>query len=274
VNTIPASADVLVGEAGLTDGLRLIHRTYQAESRMGRHSHDEWRFCLALSGSYTDSWRGGYRTREARQLSLHPAGEVHTSVFHAPTTCFHIEFSRAWRQRLLGDRGISPEPQEFLVGRAPLLAGQLYDEFLEKDRCSALVVEGLAYELIGWSARESELASRRARWLTEARELVHDRFNATLTLAQIADAVGVHPVHLAREFRREFGSTVGDYIRRLRVDFVSRRLSEAPLSDLALQAGFADQSHLTRVFKRLTGRTPRQLRAIRQRASPSTRKPR
>ena len=94
METILASADVLVDEAGLTDGLRLIHKTYQAGSRMGRHSHDEWRFCLALSGSYTDSWRRGYRTREARQLSLHPAGEVHTSVFHAPTTCFHIEFSR------------------------------------------------------------------------------------------------------------------------------------------------------------------------------------
>jgi AraC family transcriptional regulator len=270
VNTI-ASPDVLVSEAGLTDGLRLIHKTYQAGSRMGRHSHDEWRFCLALSGSYTDSWRRGYRTREPRQLSLHPAGEVHTSVFHAPTTCFHIEFSRVWRQRLLGDHGISPEPQEFLIGRVPLLAGHLYDEFLERDRCSALVVEGLAYELIGWSARESQRAASRARWLTEARELVHDRFNVTLTLAQIADAVGVHPVHLAREFKREFGSTVGDYIRQLRIDFVSRRLGEVPLSDLALQAGFADQSHLTRVFKRLTGRTPRQLQAIRQAAAAAPR---
>jgi AraC family transcriptional regulator len=269
MKTIIAAPDVVAVEAGLTDGLRLIHRKYAAGSSMGRHSHDEWRFCLALSGSYTDSWRRGYRTREARHLSLHPAGEVHTSVFHTSTTCFHIEFARLWRQRLLADHGIPPEPQEFLIGRAPLLASQLYEEFRHRDRCSSLVVEGLAYELIGWSARELQRASSRARWLIAARELVHDQFNVTLSLAQIAEAVGVHPVHLAREFKREFGSTVGNYVRQLRVDFVSRRLSsDVALSDLALQAGFADQSHLTRVFKRLTGRTPRELRALRQSASP------
>ena len=133
----------------LADGLRLLQKAYPAGLRMGNHSHGEWRFCLALSGSYTDSWRNAFRTREPWQLSLHPAGEVHTSLFHTPVTCFHIEFSRAWRQRLLGDAGIAAEPQEFLVGRVPMLAGQLFQEFLHQDRCSQLVIEGLACELIG-----------------------------------------------------------------------------------------------------------------------------
>ena len=98
--------------------------------------------------------------------------------------------------------------------------------------------------------------------MTEARQLLHDRFNEALTLTDVAEDVNVHPVHLSREFKREFGWTVGDYVRRLRVDFVRRQLSTgAALADLALQAGFADQSHLTRVFKRLTGQTPHQLRA-------------
>lgn len=270
---IKSDPNLVVREASLADGLRLIHKGYPGGLRMDKHSHDEWRFCLALRGSYTDTWRRGSRTREPQQLSLHPAGEVHMSVFHTPASCFHIEFSREWRQRLLGKAGIAPEPQEFLAGRVPMLAGQLYQEFLHSDECSPLVVEGLACELIGWSSRESLRNARRAPWLVAARDLVHDRFSEPLTLSAIAGAVGVHPVHLARQFKREFGWTVGEYVRRLRIDFVCRQLaSETTLSELALQAGFADQSHLSRVFKRLTGRTPRQLRAA-ARVAPATARP-
>src|SRR5690349_11016575 len=137
-------------ELHVADGLALIERQYPAGLRMGRHTHGEWRFCLAIEGSYTDSWRRDYRTRTPRQLSLHPAEEVHTTVFHSAAVCFHIAFTGAWRERLLGAFGITPEPHEFLAGRVPLVAEQLHHEFDVRDACSSLVVEGLAYELIGW----------------------------------------------------------------------------------------------------------------------------
>jgi AraC family transcriptional regulator len=255
----------------MTNGLHLVHKRYPAGMRMGRHAHDEWRFCLALGGRYTDSWRHGYRTRTPGHLSLHPAGEVHTSVFHAPTACFHIELTGVWRERLLGDAGIAPEPHEFLDGRVPLIAQQVYREFRHADACSPLVLEGLACELIGWTARASRVDAASPSgpaWLHDLRDLLHDRFAESLALRELAAAVGVHPVHLAREFKRRFGCTVGDYVRGLRVDFVCRELQRGPaaettLADLALRAGFADQSHLTRVFKRLMGATPREYRARR-----------
>jgi AraC family transcriptional regulator len=72
----------------------------------------------------------------------------------------------------------------------------------------------------------------------------------------------VHSVHLARQFKRTFGWTVGDYVRRLRVEFVCQQLETGkPLAELALRAGFSDQSHLTRIFKRFTGQTPGEYRA-------------
>jgi AraC family transcriptional regulator len=285
----------ILREATPVDGIRLLHKHYAAGLRMGKHAHDEWRFCLALSGSYTDSWRRGYRTRTPRDLSLHPAGETHTSVFHSRASCFHIELTHEWRDRLLGDAGIAAAPQEFLAGPVAAIATQLYQELRRLDRgshdrssldrssrdrsafdgSSSLIVEGLTCELIGWAARESGRdAARRSvdaaidaaangapAWLLAARDLLHDRFNESLTLRDIAFALDVHPVHLARAFKRRFGATIGAYVRQLRVDFVRDRLpSGAPLADLAMQAGFADQSHLTRVFKQLTGCTPRQYR--------------
>jgi AraC family transcriptional regulator len=228
---------------------------------MGRHTHDEWRYCLAVTGSYTDSWRRGYRTRSPRQLSLHPAGETHTTTFHTPAVCFHIEFADEWRARLLGQAGIVAEPHEFLTGRVPLLAQQLRDEFARRDAGSRLVLEGLACELIGWSARSMRHERPGASWVYEARDFVRDRFAESLTLSEIAAAVRVHPVHLARQFRRTFGCSIGDYLRRTRVEFVCAELgTKALLSDIAFRAGFSDQSHLSRVFKRSTGLTPNQYR--------------
>jgi AraC-like DNA-binding protein len=70
--------------------------------------------------------------------------------------------------------------------------------------------------------------------------------------------MSVDPAHLCRAFRRFRRRTIGDYVTGLRVQFVCRKLAEThePLSDIAAQSGFTDQSHMTRVFKRITGVTP------------------
>jgi AraC-like DNA-binding protein len=88
--------------------------------------------------------------------------------------------------------------------------------------------------------------------------LLRDRFAEPLTLDEIAGAVGVHPMHLTRVFRRHFRCTIGDMVRRLRIDFACRQLSSTDdaLVEIALAAGFSDQSQFCRTFRRLTGMTP------------------
>ncbi len=95
-------------------------------------------------------------------------------------------------------------------------------------------------------------------WLEKARQMAHDRFTERLTLAEIARAVGVHPVHLAREFSRHYRCTVGELIRELRIEYACREISHEgrSLADIALAAGFSDQSNFSRTFKKVTGFTP------------------
>ena len=78
----------------------------------------------------------------------------------------------------------------------------------------------------------------------------------------VARAAGVHPTHLMRVFRRFHGCTLGDYVRQRRIDFACGRLTatDAPLVEVALAAGFCDQSHFTKTFKRATGLTPSEYR--------------
>jgi AraC family transcriptional regulator len=73
--------------------------------------------------------------------------------------------------------------------------------------------------------------------------------------------VGTHPVHLARTFRRHYHMTMGDYLRQVRISYAMNALrGDNLVSDIAAQAGFSDQSHLGRIFKTVTGTTPRQFR--------------
>ena len=95
-------------------------------------------------------------------------------------------------------------------------------------------------------------------WLLLTQELMHARFRDRVSLSAIARAVGVSPSHLAREFRAHFGTTLGEYMRRLRVEWVADQLTRTAmsLSELGIAAGFSDQSHLTREFRRRLGMTP------------------
>ena len=131
------------------------------------------------------------------------------------------------------------------------------------DAMSEIVVESLATEVIVFASRLTRRSGGRNGWLDRARRRIEAEFATPLSLASIAAAVGVHPVHLARQFRATHGCTVGEYIRRVRVDHARRELvaTSKPIAEIALAAGFFDQSQLTRTFKRVTGRTPAAYRA-------------
>jgi AraC family transcriptional regulator len=139
------------------------------------------------------------------------------------------------------------------------------------DVASRLAVEGLILEVLAVASRATvnESGPKEPHWLRHARELLHDRLGESLTLSDVASAVGIHPAHLARTFRKRYGCTLGEYVRRLRIERASRDLatSRAPVAEVGAAAGFYDQSHFAKVFRRQMGMTPAEYRA-RVRATP------
>jgi AraC family transcriptional regulator len=130
-----------------------------------------------------------------------------------------------------------------------------------------LVAEGLALDLLLAAAAHPDVPPGAQaglappRWLAVARELLDDHAAGAagpIDTADLARAAGVHPVHLARVFRRYLGCAPGDYLRRRRVERAAAllRATARPLADIALGCGFADQSHFARAFKRHTGVAP------------------
>jgi AraC-like DNA-binding protein len=146
---------------------------------------------------------------------------------------------------------------------------RLFDEFERPDVSSALIIEGLTLELLGQCAREKRCEASTPRWLLRVRDRLTEQCTATLTLADLAAEAGVKPGYLASAFRRHFGCTVGTYVRGERVGLACRQLTDSnlPLADVALQTGFADQSHFTRIFKRHVGLTPAAYRKMASRSA-------
>jgi AraC family transcriptional regulator len=242
-------------------GISALESAYSPGLRIPAHEHVAAFFDLVVAGGCTEVLGGHTRTRGLGTFAFHPAGEVHSSCWHGPEArCFHVEIAPP----LLGRaRQYSPgldHPVHFPGGPPHLLGTRLYEEFRQPDDLSALAIEGLLLELLAECSRQESRARDRQPpgWLLTVGDLVRARFCEPLTLGAVAEAVGVHPAHLARVFRRFYGCTLGDQVRRLRVEFARRRLanSDAPLADIALAAGFSDQSHFSNTFRRHTGLSP------------------
>ena len=145
-------------------------------------------------------------------------------------------------------------------GGALRLSGtRLYREFLSGDDASRLIIEGLLLEISGEFLRVRRATEHRPpKWLDDVRDYIEANFSRRITLASIGKAANTHPVHVAQTFRRFHQCTIGEYLRRLRIEFACRQLAgtETPLAEIAAQAGFADQSHFNRTFKRIVGLPP------------------
>lgn len=140
-------------------------------------------------------------------------------------------------------------------------ANRIALEINAADDLSSLVVDGLVQAMLAGAVRQHRVRPFHASmppWLLLAQELVHARFRERLSLSAVATTVGVTPSHLAREFRARFGTTVGEYVRRLRVEWVAEQLTHTAMSlaEIGIAAGFSDQSHLNREFRRRLGISP------------------
>lgn len=242
----------------------LSETVYAPNSTTREHAHENAHFCLLIKGAFTEiCWN---KTLECRPSSLSylVAGEAHRDHFLTTSRCFIVDIAPALMERAR-DHGVRlDESANFQDRGLSNLAFKLHREFYQKDAAARLAAEGLALELIAEASRRPTDRDQRApHWLERAKDLLHSRFSENLTHDEIAAEVSVHPVHLAREFRRHYQCTIGEFVRMARIEHARLKIStsELPILQIALNAGFFDQSHFTRAFKRIVGMTPAEYRA-------------
>lgn len=258
-------------------GLTLAETGYAPGFVVPPHDHAHPFFCLGLEGSFAE--RFGRRRWTARPATVfyHPAGAEHAEEFGEDGgRIFNIQLGGDWLARLDDYNLRPPERQVHAAGGGMTrIAVRMLREFRTDDTASDLALDGLALALLAQVVRraastpdghDGEVKGRGARpdWLRRVEALLHERADQPMDIAGIAAEVDIHPVYMARVFRRHNGCSPGEYLRRLRVRKACRLLAETDetLSAIAFGTGYADQSHFTRHFKRAMGVPPGEYRRL------------
>lgn len=230
------------------------------------HPHEHAWVTLVLGGLCEETYRGTTRRFPPLTASFHHPGESHAvRTFEQGVRTFGVEFDPVWMEQL-PEHGASLSTVDALQSK-PLtwLTMRLYREFKQTDDASALAIEGLLLEVLAALARTAAPSAKEAPpWLRHVEAYVQEHYDRSVSLSTLAAVVGVHPSHLARVFRAHYDCTLGAYLRRVRIERARRQIIEgsAPLAEIALRVGFADQSHFSRIFKRHTGMTPSEFRRL------------
>jgi AraC family transcriptional regulator len=227
------------------------------------HTHESAYFGLLLEGSYTERFIQKDTVYDPFSVGFHPLGLTHQDeIGPCGSKMFCIEVREEFLDQMR-PYFTAPEFSPDLCGaETTWLAVKLYRAFRAQILNEVEMVElcGEMLERCSRSAMGEEKST--PAWLKRALDLLHGSYQEQITLEKIAATLDLHPIHLSRVFRKKYGCTLGAYVNRLRVKFVCNEMVRGwpALDELAATAGFADQSHMGRVFKSVTGNTPAKFR--------------
>lgn len=226
------------------------------EHEVKEHSHAGAHMVLATRGRYVTSASGAQR--EGPVLVYNPPDVVHRDRFAGDGGWFFaISFDAADSQDLYEQIKL---PDFAVRQHDPLVIKQAFGLLKAAATSDAvkLDLEVLTLNVLSSLNAQIPLSLNPPPWLQRAQEMIADLSDQDLGIADIADALGVHRVYLARQYLRHLGCTPGDDLRRRRVERATQMMmsSDQTLTDIALNCGFCDQSHLNRAFLQQWGLTP------------------
>lgn len=238
----------------------LTESEYAPGLRTEAHGHASTSLVFGLSGGLEHMNGRCTGDLQPRTLLILPRESVHTDeVGPLGCSCLFVTLGPAKLDAIHRYTTIL-ESVRFASGvRIGSIAAALHQESWTDDTVRALAVEGLVYDLLACLAREPVPRNdRTAPWLAALRDRLEAEFARPITLAGLARDAGVHPTYLGRAFARRYGISLSEFVRTRRIEWAMDQLrrSRDPVAEIAVAAGFFDQSHFTRCFKRVVGTTP------------------
>lgn len=229
------------------------------------HRHDTYAIGVTLKGVQTFSYRGARRASLPGQcLILHP-DEIHDGAAGDETG---LRYRMLYLDPAILSGALAPLGQGLpfiadpVVTDAALLRLSLSILAVEDTRFARLEIDGLVAELAPVLIRLGGEVGRR----TTARPIkrvhkVRDYLDANrfsqVGSDELEDVAGLDRFTIARQFRRQFGTSPHRYLLMRRLSSARERISLGePLADIAADTGFADQAHFSRHFKKAFGMTP------------------
>lgn len=231
---------------------------YPAGLTMPTHVHQAATISMVLVGGYQETVGKARLQCGPSRVIFRPANREHavrfgptrTRILNVQLTASLIEYARYAHIPLDSVADMSGTRSSWLIAR-------LHDEFRRTDPVSDLALDALVLDMLVELGR-----ARRGRDSSQSLKgieaFIQRNLDERITLNDLAQRAGMHPVSLARAFRRVRGCTIGTYVRRIKLERATELLttSNLTISEIARELGFSDQAHFTRVFKSETGFTP------------------
>ena len=199
-------------------------------------------------------------------VSLNRAGDSQTfTVGNSNVRGISIDIPTPWLKKFYLCDVVTADGVGIRDPDLVFLARRIYEESVSGDVFSPMVVDALMVELLVSFVRRINATKRVAPgWVQQIASAIRNDPSYPHKLEELSKLVGYHPVHIARTFREFTGKTVGEFVRCARLDCARTLLADDRLSiaEIAQMAGFTDQSHLNRLFRRCFNLTPQEVRRM------------
>lgn len=225
------------------------------------HRHENPYFTYLLQGKLFESNKKESYYLEPGSLLFHNWQDAHYNIKPEELTRgFHIELNENWF--LNYDINISNFEGSINI-KSPLTKNLMNKVFMESktnDAYSNVAIESLLIALFGTIKETQKISAKKPEWVSTLQELFLEE-QMDYSLNHLSSILGIHPIHLSREFNRYFGSSLGNYIRLLKINqaFCLIAANKLSMTEICYKCGFYDQSHFISSFKRIYNTTPSKL---------------
>ena len=244
------------------DGLIITKWTYHPNVYPNWHYHENPSLTLILKGGAIDQRKKEEKAIGAGDLVLHRSEELHRNKFLSENSRhFCIEMEPGWFKKF--DIPNHFEAKSLLLVNPVIKAKviSVLGEFIDSGSTKNISVETLLLDCIT-DLNAVTISNYYPTWLNSLKELLHDEYYTDWSLAQLAKRMNVHPVTISKYFTRYFKTTIGDYIRKIKIckSFSDLSNKSKAINNIGTNSGFADHAHFTKNFKKYTGVTPSEYR--------------
>ncbi|HLX90679.1 MAG TPA: AraC family transcriptional regulator [Puia sp.] len=245
------------------DGFMVSITTYQQSNfNHDRHSHDNTHISFVLHGGCAEKKKNPYE-RLPGKITYYHSGEPHqvTNVA-ARSKHINIEIEPAFfRAQQLSENDLFDAMSE--NPDAKFLMLDIYRELVDDDDYSGYSIHSHILNLVHRTTK-FRTNHEKPLWVNIVKEHLHDNWRLNTSLLELASVAKVHPVTISRYFPKYLGCTLGQYMRKIKVEksLSLIKAAHSSLTGVAYECGFSDQSHFIRNFKNLTGFLPAHYRQL------------